>query len=82
MPIASGITEDSSKHEVYFDIIEPDWKSTYGMVGLKEHIDYKKSYCVSDFERDYHAFKGNAWACQYTEIKQRFLKPSIKNPGL
>ena len=66
MPIASGITEDSSNMKCIFDIML-SWLEKYiGMVGLKEHIDYKKSYCVSDFERDYHAFKGNAYGLANT----------------
>lgn len=82
MPIASGITEDSSKHEVYFDIMLSRLEKHIGMVGLKEHIDYKKSYCVSDFERDYHAFKGNAYGLANTLNQTAFLKPSIKNRSL
>jgi phytoene desaturase len=43
------------------------------------HVIYKKSYAVSDFKADYHAFKGNAYGLANTLLQTAILKPSLKN---
>ena len=35
---------------------------------FKENIVYKKSYCVKDFEKDYHAYKGNAYGLAKNKV--------------
>jgi phytoene desaturase len=46
---------------------------------LSEAIDYKKSFCTSDFINDYHAYKGNGYGLANTLLQTANLKPSIKN---
>ena len=45
-------------------------------------IVYKKSYCVSDFVKDYHAFKGNAYGLANTLDQTAILKPTLRNKKL
>jgi phytoene desaturase len=45
-------------------------------------IDYKKSYCVSDFITDYNSYKGNAYGLANTLQQTAVLKPKIKNKKL
>jgi phytoene desaturase len=40
---------------------------------------YKRSYCVSDFEKDYHAFRGNAYGLANTLRQTAVLKPRMKS---
>ena len=40
---------------------------------------YKRSYAHSDFVKDYHAFKGNAYGLANTLLQTAFLKPKIKS---
>lgn len=42
----------------------------------------KKSFCISDFKREYHAFKGNAYGLANTLMQTAILKPSLKNKNL
>ena len=49
---------------------------------LIEAIDYKRSYCVSDFVKDYNAYQGNAYGLANTLNQTAVLKPSISNKKL
>ena len=46
------------------------------------YIDYKKSYCVSDFITDYNSYKGNAYGLANTLQQTAILKPKIRNKKL
>ena len=47
--------------------------------GIKEDIVYKRSYCVTDFQTDYNAFKGNAYGLANTLMQTAILKPSARS---
>ena len=49
---------------------------------IKENIVYKKSYCISDFKKDYNAFKGNAYGLANTLMQTAILKPRLKSKKL
>ena len=42
-------------------------------------IEYKKSYCIKDFQNDYNAYKGNAYGLANTLSQTANLKPKITN---
>ena len=54
-------------------------ESLTGEENLVSHIDFKKSYCVSDFISDYHSYKGNAYGLANTLMQTAILKPKMKN---
>lgn len=82
MPLATGLTDNESLREQYFlEMIERIEKHT-GSTGLIHKIDYKKSYCVSDFKEDYNAYQGNAYGLANTLSQTAVLKPSIRNKKL
>jgi phytoene desaturase len=56
------------------DRIEKQTKTSF-----KDSISYKKSYCITDFKKDYHAYKGNAYGLANTLMQTAILKPSIKS---
>ncbi|HRO69789.1 MAG TPA: phytoene desaturase, partial [Chitinophagaceae bacterium] len=60
MPIAPGLNDDEQTREKYFEIMMSRLQDYTG-IDLREHIDYKRSYCIQDFIEDYNAFKGNAY---------------------
>ncbi len=78
MPLAPGLTDSDAMREKYFEImmgrLELHTKQT-----IAPFIDYKKSYCVSDFINDYHSYKGNAYGLANTLMQTANLKPKIKN---
>ena len=46
---------------------------------IGDFIEFKKSYCISDFQKDYNAYKGNAYGLANTLTQTAFLKPKIIN---
>lgn len=48
-------------------------------VPISDHISVQKSYSISDFKSDYHAFKGNAYGLANTLRQTAFLKPRIQS---
>jgi phytoene desaturase len=78
MPIASGLQEDEVIREKYFDIMMGRIEKYLGR-SIRHLIDFKKSYSVSDFTRDYHSYKGNAYGLANTLRQTALLKPKIRN---
>ena len=46
---------------------------------IKDHLIYKKSYCVKDFKSDYNSFGGNAYGLANTLTQTAFLRPKLKS---
>lgn len=82
MPVATGIEDDDAIREKYLDEMLTRIEKQTGVSGLKAKIAYKRSYCVSDFMRDYNAYQGNAYGLANTLSQTAFLKPKIKNTHL
>ena len=78
MPIASGLQEDEVIREKYFDIMMGRIEKYLGR-SIRHLTDFKKSYSVSDFTRDYHSYKGNAYGLANTLRQTALLKPKIRN---
>ena len=78
MPLAPGIEDSEELRERYFDVLLDRFKVLYGQ-DIKQHIVYKRSYCIDDFKNDYNAYKGNAYGLANTLDQTAFLKPSMKN---
>jgi len=79
IPVAAGLEGDDEKlREEYFEKIVERYERFIGQ-NIKEAIIYKKSYAVSDFKKDYNAFKGNAYGLANTLMQTSILKPSLKS---
>jgi phytoene desaturase len=78
MPLAPGLTDTDELREKYFNIMI-NRLNKHLQQDISEAIDYKKSYCTSDFINDYHAYKGNGYGLANTLLQTANLKPSIKN---
>ncbi|MBW3521658.1 NAD(P)/FAD-dependent oxidoreductase [Chryseobacterium sp. NKUCC03_KSP] len=79
MPVATGIEDNEEIREKYFlEMIQRLEKHTKSS-NLLSKIDYKKSYCISDFKKDYNAYQGNAYGLANTLSQTAVLKPSLKN---
>ena len=46
---------------------------------IRPHVVYKRSYAMSNFVADYHAFKGNAYGLANTLMQTAILKPRMKS---
>ncbi|HQY21101.1 MAG TPA: phytoene desaturase family protein [Ignavibacteria bacterium] len=78
MPIAPGLEDDTKIREKYFDIMM-DRIEKFTSEKIRQFIDYKKSYCISDFISDYNAYKGNAYGLANTLRQTAVLKPKIRS---
>jgi phytoene desaturase len=79
IPIAAGLNQDTEAlREEYFNRMLDRYEQRIGQT-VRPHIIYKKSYSVSDFRKDYHAFKGNAYGLANTLLQTAILKPSCKS---
>lgn len=81
MPLAPDIKDPEAMREQYFTLIM-DRLEAYTGTPIREHLDYKKSYCVSDFITDYNSYKGNAYGLANTLMQTANLKPSMKNNSI
>lgn len=81
MPVAPGIEDTEEIREKYFKILLKRLE-TYTEEDIENHIVYKRSYCVKDFQQDYNAYKGNAYGLANTISQTANLKPSLKNKKL
>ncbi len=78
MPVAPGLEDTDELRERYFDIIMNRLEQLC-VDTIKDHIVYKRSYCINDFKADYHAYKGNAYGLANTLSQTAVLKPSLRN---
>ena len=79
IPVAAGLEgDDETIREKYFKKIINRYENHIGQ-NISTSIIYKKSYCISDFKKDYNAFKGNAYGLANTLMQTSILKPSLKS---
>jgi phytoene desaturase len=78
MPVAPNLEDDESTREKYYKIIMERLENLTGQK-IAEHVIYKRSYAHTDFIKDYHAYKGNAYGLANTLRQTAILKPRINN---
>lgn len=79
MPLAVGIQDNEGIREKYFQLMMDRLEARTG-VDIRHHIVLKRSFCIHDFEKDYHSFKGNAYGLANSLRQTAFLKPKMKSP--
>ncbi len=82
MPLATGISDGEETREAYLKKMLKRIEDYTNTTDLASKMDYKRSYCVSDFKKDYHAYQGNAYGLANTLSQTAVRKPSIKNKRL
>lgn len=82
MPLAIGINDEESIREKYLTEMLSRLEKHTGTSDLQSKIEYKRSYCVSDFVADYNAYGGNAYGLANTLNQTAVLKPKISNKKL
>ncbi len=81
IPIAPDLVDDEATREHYFNLLLDRLKHLTGN-DIKDNIVYKRSFSISNFKEDYHAFKGNAYGLANTLKQTAIFKPQIKNKNL
>ena len=78
MPIATGLNDTEGIREHYYKVMI-DRICKYAGDDFRNNVIYKRSYCVSDFKKDYNAYKGNAYGLANTLNQTAILKPKMKS---
>jgi phytoene desaturase len=79
IPVAAGLEGDTeSLREAYFDKILHRYENRIGQT-IRESIIIKRTYSVSNFISDYHAFRGNAYGLANTLLQTALLKPGLRS---
>jgi phytoene desaturase len=78
IPVAPGLKDTEEVRQKYFNTVMERMEALLGEP-VKDHVVYQRSYCVSDFEQDYNAYKGNAYGLANTLRQTAVLKPTLKN---
>jgi phytoene desaturase len=78
IPLAPDLTDDEETREKYFNMIMGRLESLTKQT-VRNHIVFKRSYCVKDFKEDYNSFKGNAYGLANTLLQTAFLRPKLKS---
>ena len=78
IPIAPDLEDTQELRETYFNIIMLRFEKITGQK-IKDHVIFKKSYCVNDFKSDYNSYKGNAYGMANTLMQTAFLRPKLKS---
>lgn len=81
MPIAPDLEDTEEQREKYFDIMLSKIEQSTGE-SIREHIVFKRSYCVKDFKNDYHALRGNAYGLANTLGQTAVLKPKMRSSAV
>ncbi len=78
VPLAPGLEDTPELREKYYDIIMDRLEDLTDQE-VRKHVSYKRSFAHKDFEKDYHAYKGNAYGLANTLMQTAFLKPKLKS---
>jgi phytoene desaturase len=76
VPIASGLEMSDVEKEAYSEKVLALMEREMKLPGLREKIEYKRIYTVSDFAADYNAFKGSALGLAHTLWQTAIFRPS------
>jgi len=82
MPLAIGVNDEEIIREKYLTELLSRIERHTGITDLRSKIEYKRSYCVSEFIADYHAYGGNAYGLANTLRQTAVFKPKIRNKKL
>lgn len=78
IPLAPDIEDTEELREEYFNKIITRFEKLTGQ-SVQKNIIFKKSFCVTDFKKDYNSYKGNAYGMANTLLQTAFLRPRLKS---
>jgi len=78
IPLAPDIEDTEVLREEYFNKIITRFEKLTGQ-SVQKNIIFKKSFCVTDFKKDYNSYKGNAYGMANTLLQTAFLRPKLKS---
>jgi phytoene desaturase len=78
IPLAPDLPDNDEVRDKYYHLVMNRLEDLTGQ-DVRNHVVFRRSFAHSDFKRDYHAFKGNAYGLANTLLQTAFLKPKLKS---
>jgi phytoene desaturase len=78
IPVAPGLQDTPEIRQRYYDIVMERLERHTGQ-SIRDAVVYCRSFAYSDFVREYHSFKGNAYGLANTLWQTAFLKPKMRS---
>ena len=76
MPLATNVEDSEAMRTKYLNVML-DRLERLTKQNVRDHIVYKRSYCIDDFKSDYNSYKGNAYGLANTLLQTANLKPKV-----
>ncbi|MCB0691255.1 MAG: oleate hydratase [Saprospiraceae bacterium] len=78
VPLAPGLDDTPERRERIFENILTRLEQLTD-TSIRQHIEYKSSYCINDFVNDFNSYKGNAYGLANTLLQTHILRPKLKS---
>ena len=78
IPLAPDLKDTEEIREKYFTKIIHRLETLTDQ-SIMKYVQFKESFCVNDFKKDYNSYKGNAYGMANTLRQTAFLRPKIKS---
>ena len=78
VPVAAGLSDTPALRSSYYQSLIRRLEARTGE-SIEPFVVYQKSYAASDFIRDYHAYKGNAYGLANTLGQTATGRPSLRS---
>jgi phytoene desaturase len=75
VPIASGLEMSAGEKEKYGDVVLELIEREMKLPGLRDRIEYRRTYTVENFAADYNSFKGSALGLAHTIWQTAIFRP-------
>jgi len=79
VPIAPGLEDTPEQREIYLNQTLDRMAGFLGQ-NIRAGIKVQKSYCIKDYQKDYHAYKGNAFGLGQTLFQTASFRPKNYSP--
>lgn len=78
VPVAPGLEDTPEMREHYYELVMERFERLTKQ-NIRDAVVYKRSYAHHDFEKDYNAYKGNAYGLANIIRQTAFLKPKLRS---
>lgn len=78
IPLAPDLKDSKEMQEHYYNYVM-DKLADYCGEDIRPYVILKHNYCLDNFKKDYHAYKGNAYGLSNTLLQTAFMRPRMKS---
>ncbi len=78
IPLAPDLEDSDALREHYYERVIHRMEQLTNQP-IKEHVLFKKSFCVVDFISEYNSYKGNAYGMANTLFQTAYFRPKMKS---